>query len=68
MPIVWKNLWRPGERCPTSKLTDSLVYVIRRRADCGESVVSIAEDMPVSCGTVARVARRAAWRHLPEVK
>lgn len=53
-----------GESCAHSKLSNDAVLEIRERWNSGEPASSIANDFPVTAGTVWAVATGKIWRHV----
>ena len=56
-------------RPPTLKAPradDDKVREIRRRYDAGESAAAIARELGLSKTQATRIAKRRAWRHVPE--
>jgi len=53
-----------GVRGSSAKLTETDVREIRRRADAGEPLATIAADYPVSARAVGQIAKRTTWRWL----
>ena len=47
-----------------SKITEEDVRVIRARRAAGEKVSRIAEDFPISEGTVYAIIRKHKWKHV----
>jgi hypothetical protein len=56
-----------GTKHPASKLTDELVYELRRRYDAGESRQQLAKAFGISPSHVVKIGKRRGWKHLPEV-
>ncbi len=53
---------RKGERCPTSKLTNAQVAIIR---NCTESLTALGLRFGVRRQTINAVRQRTTWTHLP---
>ncbi len=53
-----------GEATTGAKLTAQDVLDIRRRAEAGETYVSIARSYPVNKGAISKIVRRERWTHL----
>lgn len=53
-----------GETCGQSKVSEADVLAMRRRRRAGEKVASIAEDFPVTSGTVAKIVGYRQWKHI----
>lgn len=53
-----------GSGCPSSKLTEEIVLLIRSRAKNGESCSAIARDIGVTPQTIWFVVRRQTWKHV----
>jgi len=63
--MVFNQWGRKGEESPTSKLTETQVYEIRRRWDAGER--KFHEQYGVSLATIDNnIGSRRSWLHLPE--
>jgi HNH endonuclease len=56
---------RPGEQCPTHKLTQDQVVEIRSRVAAGQSMYSLAPQYGVAERTIADAVHRRTWRHVP---
>jgi hypothetical protein len=60
------STWCVGNQVPTSRLTETQVYEIRRRADAGESYRPLSVEFDVSWNAIRLIALRRNWRHLKE--
>lgn len=60
-----KVVGRPGEQCPTVKLTEADVVQIRARVAAGESMYSLAPQYGVSDATIRDAVARRTWKHVP---
>lgn len=59
---TWKT--PPGERCPTSKLTDLQVERIREALARGDTKISIAKKFGVSKSCIKSIHSGRTWGHL----
>jgi hypothetical protein len=56
-----------GEKHTRAKLTDEMVFEIRRRLAAGESQQSIARSADVDPSNISHIARGRRWAHLMTV-
>lgn len=63
-PRKHPHLYR-GESNSNSKLTEALVFEIRKRVAEGESRRSVAKSLSIHRDTVEKIIRRVLWAHLP---
>lgn len=55
---------RRGSKHPDAKLTEASVREIRQRHESGESYYKLAERYGVQFGTIGKIVRREAWKHV----
>ena len=59
-----RNKYRCGERCGTSKLSNSDVLEIRALSNIGVTQAVIAKSFPVSQSTISDIVNRKLWSHI----
>lgn len=55
---------RPGDKCPTAKLSEDQAIEIKRRALAGESQKALAREFGLKQPTVSNIKTGKTWGHL----